>query len=298
MELRHLRYFSAVAEQLSFVKAAEGLHITQPPLSRQIQELEQEIGTPLFLREGKRILLTQAGESFLADVKQLLASLESAIVRTRQIGQRDVGPLRIGAVNYLIGRLVPDFLGELQKRFPDAKVEIDALPTEAQAEALRAGRLDFGFVRAWVDTEGLVYEDLGEEKLALCYPRGRYAGDNVQECLNSLEDLPFIALNPAYSPGLANKVGEILATYGKEPRSAFECNDADTLLNLVSSGVGWAVFSLGYLATDQYPLSYLLLDESIGFGLIHRPGPKGEEACAFRNIVRAKFGLPEEKIDS
>lgn len=294
MELRHLRYFSAVAEQLSFVKAAELLHITQPPLSRQIQELEQEIGTALFSREGKRVMLTPAGESFWADVKGLLASLELSLARTRKIGQIGTGPLRIGAVNYLIGKLVPDFLGELQKSFPDARVEIEALPTEAQADAVRAGRLDFGFVRDWVHSEGLVYEPLGEERLALCFQKGIYGGSDPKECLERLEGLPFIALNPIYSPGLAKRVGEVLASHGVAPRVAYECNDADTLLNLVTTGVGWAVFLCAYISGSQYPLSYIELDGSISFGLIHRAGPFDGEALAFRNIVRAKYGLSVE----
>ena len=291
MELRHLRYFSAVAEQLSFVKAAEILHITQPPLSRQIQELEQEIGTALFLREGKRVALTPAGESFWTDAKEILASLEMALARARRIGQIGTGPLRIGAVNYLIGKLVPDFLGELQKLYPEARVEIEALPTEAQAEAIRAGRLDFGFVRDWVHSEGLVYEPLGEEKLALCYPGGLYEGNDIRKGLALIRELPFIALNPAYSPGLANRVTEVLASYGVEPRVAYECNDADTLLNLVATGVGWAVFLLAYIAGDQYPLSYIAFEGSISFGLIHRPGSFDGEARAFRDIVRAKYGI-------
>ncbi|MDA8410541.1 MAG: LysR substrate-binding domain-containing protein [Treponema sp.] len=290
MELRHLRYFSAVAEQLSFVRAADALHITQPPLSRQIQELEQEIGTALFLREGKRVALTPAGESFLADVKALMASLEMALAKTRRIGQCGTGPLRIAAVNYLIGKLVPEFIGELQKLYPEARVEIEALPTEAQADALRAGRLDFGFVRDWVHSEGLVYEPLGEEKLALCYQRGIYEGKNVDACLAQLQGLPFIALNPAYSPGLAGRVHDLLSAHGVEPRAAYECSDADTLLNLVSSGVGWAVFLLAYLEGGQYSLSYCAFAESISFGLIHRPGPFDGEALAFRDIVRAKYG--------
>ena len=294
MELRHLRYFSAVAEQLSFVRAAEVLHITQPPLSRQIQELEQEIGTALFLREGKRVALTPAGESFLADVKGLMSSLDMALAKARRIGQSGTGPLRIGAVNYLIGKLVPDFLGELQKSYPEARVEIEALPTEAQADAIRAGRLDFGFVRDWVHSEGLVYEPLGDEKLALCYQTGIYEGEDIDACLARLNIHPFIALNPAYSPGLAKRVQELLASHGIEPRVAYECNDADTLLNLVATGVGWAVFLLAYIAGGQYPLSYNTFEGSISFGLIHRPGPFDGEALAFRDIVRAKYGYPKD----
>ena len=290
MELRHLRYFTAVAEQLSFVRAAEVLHITQPPLSRQIQELEQEIGVPLFLREGKKIVLTPAGESLLVDTRELFARLETAIAQTRRIGQQGQGPLRIGAVGYMIGRLVPELLSELQKTFPEAKVEIESLPTEAQSEAMRAGRLDFGFVLDWVDADGFAFKALGEEKLAIVFPKDRYQGNDLAECLNSLEDLSFIALNPGYSPGLARRIDEILASHGKSPRAAYECNDADTLLSLIGTGVGWAVFPFPSIATDQHVVSYLLLESSLSFGLIHRPGDLDERSLAFLDIVRAKFG--------
>lgn len=297
MELRHLRYFQAVAEQLSFVKAAELLHITQPPLSRQIQELEQEIGTALFVREGKRIGLSPAGEAFRAEVRDILSTLELAVAKARRIGEGGNGPLRIGAVNYLIGKLLPEILGELQKVYPDAKVEIDALPTEAQTEAVRSGRLDFGFVRDWVDTEGLVYEPLGEERLALCFPKDRYRGRSPSACFKQLAELPFIGLNPLYSPGLSKRINEVLQAYGIEPRAAYECNDADTLLNMVGKGMGWAVFSLSYLSPELYPVSFLSLEGSISFGLIHRAGVFDGQARAFRRIVLAKFGIVTEDRD-
>ena len=293
MELRHLRYFVAVAEQLSFVKAAETLHISQPPLSRQIQELEEEIGTLLNSRQGNRIYLTAAGEYFKAEAVHILEKLDAVARAARQIGVGGARPLRLGAVNYLVGKLIPHLLGELQREYPDIKVEIVALPTESQEQAIRNGQMDFGFVRQWVKSEGLVYEQLGQEKLAVCHPRDKYAGRSVLRCLKSLEDTPFIALSPQTAPGLQQFIEGILKKRGIAPKIGYECNDAETVVRLVEEGLGWAVFSSTYLRTrDGEKHKAMDLDETIDFGLVYLPGELIPEAIAFRSVVREHFGKP------
>lgn len=293
MELRHLRYFAAVAEHLSFVRAAEVLHISQPPLSRQIQELEEEIGTQLFSRQGNRTTLTAAGEYFKVETLRVLEKIDAVVKAARQIGIGASRPLRIGAVNYLVGKLIPHLLGELQREYPDIKIEIVAVPTEAQENAIRNGQLDFGFVRQWVRTEGLIYERLGEERLAICFPSEVYRGKSAARCLKTLEGYPFIAMSTQTAPGLMQYMLTVLDTYGVKPKLGYECNDAETVVRLVEEGLGWALFPATYLRSHTGERQRSLeLDATINFGLIYQPGELIPEAIAFRSVVREHFGNP------
>src|SRR5512132_1230001 len=163
MELRHLRYFLAVAEELHFGRAAARVRIAQPPLSQQIRQLEQELGITLFNRTKRRVELTPAGRAFLEHARQILAETERAKRVAQRAGRGEIGRLAIGFVASADLDLLPRVLRVWRARFPDVDVELHALLTAAQAEALRHGRVDVGFVRLPMDETGLVVDAITRE---------------------------------------------------------------------------------------------------------------------------------------
>ena len=145
MELRHLRYFAAVAQELNFRRAAERLHLAQPSLSRQVRDLEEEIGARLLERDRRQVALTEAGRVLLKEVPRLLAEVAAAIEATREAGRVTRGTLRIGNVGVLSASFLPGSLAAFHQRFPQAEVEILELGMDEQVAALLAGKIQVGF---------------------------------------------------------------------------------------------------------------------------------------------------------
>jgi DNA-binding transcriptional LysR family regulator len=146
MELRHLRYFVAVANALSFTKAAEHLHLAQPSLTRQIKDLEAEIGVRLFDRAGKRTSLTPEGESFLLDARQLLAACEQSVLAVQRLSRGEAVQLNIGYVANLYHDLLPATLGAFRKACPRTALNLFDMTPAEQYQALEGRKIDLGFV--------------------------------------------------------------------------------------------------------------------------------------------------------
>ncbi len=168
MELRHLRYFIAVAEELHFGKAAERLHIAQPPLSQQIQQLEASIGVKLFHRKTKRqIQLTEAGKVFLQEVYQLLVQLETSVALTQRIGTGQTGQLRIGFTSLAIYDLLPLILRQFREQFPEVELVLLELTTSQQEQALRDSLIHVGFAHPPLEDDTLSYKCIYRESLVV-----------------------------------------------------------------------------------------------------------------------------------
>jgi DNA-binding transcriptional LysR family regulator len=148
MELRHLRYFVAVAEQLHFRHAAEIVHVAQPALSQQIRQLEEEIGATLFERSRHKVCLTPAGKAFYENAQRILQQADQAVVKARKVESGDAGTIRIGFVSTAAIRVLPDAMKKLQRQVPSAEVEISKLAAGEQIDGLYREQLDIGFVHA------------------------------------------------------------------------------------------------------------------------------------------------------
>ena len=160
MEIRHLLYFKTVAEHLHFRNAAASLFISQPPLSRQIKELEEELGVQLFLRNNKRVILTDAGKYFKGEVDTLLTRLEESKNIARQIHLAESGELNIGYISSVYQPHLAAVLKDLRNVFPHIKTSLYERPTVKQIEALEQGKLDVGILRAPVQSDKLVVQTL------------------------------------------------------------------------------------------------------------------------------------------
>ena len=146
MELRHLRYFVAVADELHFGRAAEKLHISQPPLSMQIRALEDELGVALLNRTRRHVSLTRAGQAFLQDARQILEKTDQAVLTARRAGRGEIGELAVGFISVADYNLLPLVLREFRRRYPMVSLSLKEATTDAQLDDLREGRIDVGFL--------------------------------------------------------------------------------------------------------------------------------------------------------
>lgn len=268
MELRHLRYFAVLAAEGNFRRAAERLHMSQPPLSRQIRLLEEELGVELLSRSGKRFTLTPAGRALASGAERLLERA-SALVREVQLHAPEGGArVRIGSVGSLVHSFVPELLVHLSHAFPELRFELKELSSDQQAQALRSGAIDLGFSRGWIESEGLRFAHLGDEFLALIHPASMEA--EAGRGLAAFAGRPFVA---GTAPGMTERVAEACARAGFQPKPSFECEQFGSILKLVGAGLGWAVIpaeALRRVAVEG--VRALRLDERIPYGVAYREG--------------------------
>ena len=167
MELRHLRYFSALAERLNFTRAAEDVHVTQSTLSHQIKQLEDELGTPLFQRVGKRVTLSTEGQLFLPSVTKALKEIDSGIVTLKDVGVPVAGEVIVGTTHTFNLSLIPACLAAFLTRNPSVKVRVEELPAIDVCKGVATGDLDIGIAYPPSDTVALSFEPLYNEELVL-----------------------------------------------------------------------------------------------------------------------------------
>lgn len=235
MELRHLRYFQALAETLNFTRAAERLHIAQPPLSRQIQQLEEELGVTL-LERGRPLRLTEAGRFFHEHSNALLEQLAKVCDNTRRIGQGEKTWLGIGFAPSTLYGVLPELIRRLRS---DAELELglNEMTTLQQVEALKAGRIDIGFGRIHIEDPAIHQEVLTLDPLVAALP----AGHPLLAAPASLEALarePFVLYPGNPRPSYADHVLALFATHGLQIRVAQWTNELQTAIGLVAAGIG------------------------------------------------------------
>ncbi|MGA2020903.1 MAG: LysR substrate-binding domain-containing protein [Candidatus Sulfotelmatobacter sp.] len=217
MELRHVRYFIAVAEYLNFSKAAQQLHIAQPPLSRQIRQLEEALGVALFTRDKRRVALTKAGQAFLDEARKLVLQAGHAMEAARHAQKGESGIVRIGIASGL-GGVVSRVVFEHRKRLPAIDIECRDVFSTLQNEALRKGEIDIGFLRPPVDQADLDCELLFEEEFVAVLPRTHRLAKRRSLRLKEIADEPLILFHRSFSSGLHDKILGLYSKQGITPR--------------------------------------------------------------------------------
>lgn len=293
MELRHLRYFIAVARRLSFTKAAETLRLSQPSLSRQIRELERAVGTPLLDRSGKSIRLTAAGDYFLCEAERLVDGIDAACSTARDIASRS-RVLSIGCVHFFFSKGLAPLLEKLREEDPGLKVEIRILSTEAQEKALLSGGIELGFVRSWVRGNPLSFEPMTEESLSILFHSSvpMPSGASATECLSALSGLPYIGLAPSAASGLVDVIDSACGAFGLRPEPSYVCNDTFSIISLVSAGLGWSLLP-NFELTDKLPSNLRSLSlpcKKIVIGVSYREESLSPEGAHFLVRAREHFG--------
>lgn len=244
IELRHLRYFVAIAESMSFRAAAERLHISQPPLSRQMKQLERELGTALFERHGRRIQLTEAGSRFLGDAMAVLDGIAQARETALQIGSGSRGRIRLGFVSTALYGILPNVVRALQRRHKDIELVLRELTLPAQLRALDRGEIDAGIVIEPPSLDGLESLDLYLEPLVLCLPdRHALAATPPRRPIaaRALAGETFISFPRELAPGLHDRIVEYAARAGFDLTLGQQAVQMQTIVGLVSVGLGVAI---------------------------------------------------------
>lgn len=243
MELRHLLYFKTVAEQLNFRKAAGKLFISQPPLSRQIKELESELGALLFIRKDKRVTLTDAGKYFKTEVDTIFARLEESRTIVRQIHNSESGELKIGYISSVYQSHLADVLKSMREVFPHIKTNLFEIPTQTQIRALELGNLDVGILRGPVQSEQLKVQTLFFDPFVVVVPASKGKGGDKQHpnIAARLKTSPFIFFSKDIAPHYNEKLIEICARLGFKPDIVHEANNAHSILQLVEAGLGVSI---------------------------------------------------------
>ena len=239
MELRQLRYFVAVAEELHFRRAAERLHMSQPPLSTAIRALEQDIGVELLLRSRRRVELTPAGAAFLTEARRILESVESAADVARRVGRGELGRLSIGFVGSAMYGRLPDILRVFRAERPDVALSLSELTTARQLEALKSHTIDVGVLRppSALD-EGIRTETLVTERVAVALPSAHPLARSRRVELSDLVDEPLVLLDRREAPGLRESIRKAVLEAGGEAHVVQEVTEMQTLIGLVAAGLG------------------------------------------------------------
>ncbi len=241
MELRHLRYFVTLAEELHFGKAAEKLHIAQPPLSQQIRQLETELGFDLFHRTKRKVELSEAGKAFLTEVQQIFRQLEQAIFLGRQTSRGEIGQLVIGFVSSAAYNILPDILRNFRNHVSGVNLELHELTTDEQLRWFQLGRIDVGFVRPPVDENTYKSKIVFQESLIIALPQNHPLANQDKVSLQSLKNESFILFPRFLAPGLYDLIISFCQQVGFSPKVAQEAIQMQTIVSLVAAEIGVAI---------------------------------------------------------
>ena len=256
MELRHLRYFVAVAEELHFHRAAERLHISQPPLSQQIRALERELDVLLLDRNRRSVSLTPAGSVFLNEARAILDAVEAATEAARSVARGEAGRLAIGFVGSAMHGALPDVLREYRRTHPAVALALTELPTAAQLEALAAGRIDVGVLRPPVREPGLALATIQTEPFVVALPEDHPLAAEQEVPLAALLDEPFVLLSRREAPGLHLSLAEAMSAAGGVPRVVQEAREMQTVVGLVAAGLGVSLVPASVGADAHHGVAY------------------------------------------
>lgn len=295
MELRHVRYFLAVAEYLNFSKAAQQLHIAQPPLSRQIRQLEDDLGVALFLRNKRHVELTKAGHVFLDEARKLVVQAGRAAEAARHAQKEESGLVKIGIASGL-GGAVARVVAEHCARFPSINIECKDVFSALQNEALHKGEIDVGFLRPPVDQVNLDCELLFEEEFVVVLPKSHRLAQRKFVRMKDIADEPLIIFDRSFSSGLYDKILGLYSRQGLTPHFAVTHVEAHEEAGAIMVASGKAIFvGAGAIVTrsvDGIELASVRLKEAEAKIEVYMAWRRDKESTAvfsFLDSVRRVF---------
>jgi DNA-binding transcriptional LysR family regulator len=241
MELRQLRYFVAVAEDLHFGHAAQRLRIAQPALSRQIQALEEELQVQLLFRNRRRVQITPAGQVFLERSRLLLSRAEDAILAAQRAGDGVSGSLNLGFVGSATYDMLPAVLRAFTQTFPEVELILSEMTVHAQLEALTEKRIDIGLLRLPRKTEGLVFQTISREPLYAALPSSHRLAQVTAVRLSALAGEPFVLYPDHPRPSWTEFVIGLCHQAGFQPTVVQRTVEIQTTLSLVAAGIGVSI---------------------------------------------------------
>ena len=238
LDFRQLKYFVAVAEEGNIGRAALRLHVSQPPLTRQIQQLEERLGTELFVRTPKGVQVTSAGLFFLEGARSMVALMERTVERTQLAGQGQRGRLDVGIFGSGTLDVIPKLLQHFSRLFPDVRVVLHTMNKIEQIEALRQRRIEIGFNRLVADMPDIASELVKREEMLVAIREDHPLNTQAEIGLHRLADLPMIVFPSGSRPNYIDHVFQLFKANGLLPTVTQEVGDAATGVALVAGGLG------------------------------------------------------------
>ncbi|MEM9931502.1 MAG: LysR substrate-binding domain-containing protein [Bacteroidota bacterium] len=261
IELRHLRYFQAVATDLHFRKAAERLYIAQPGLSRQIKQLETTLGYPLFTRNNRQVALTPAGHYLKGEVDAILLRLEGALQHSKLLHEGMEGRLNFGYVGSAMQNVIPELLLRFRANYPNIRYGLEALDNQQQIDRLLAREIDIGFVRLEHIPAELSSCPVFVDTFSLVLPQQHPLTPETFTSMAQLKDEPFILFDAAYSRPYFDRVMEIFDHAGFRPNISHRTVHATTIYRLVENGFGLSVVPTSLQMGYQLGVKFIELDQ-------------------------------------
>ena len=263
MELRHLRYFLVVAEELNFGRAAERLAMSQPPLSVAIRQLEDAVGTRLLERNSKSVRLTAAGKALVQSATQVLEQAEDDKRLAHAVGEGKDGSLRVGFVGGMLFRGLPQALQRLAQSHPQLEVQLTELNTQDQISGLQQGRLDLGFVHSVQAAPDLQMRLVSSEQFLACVPHGHPLAQRQRVALAELIGEPFVMFSQAASPNYHAQILAMCSQAGLQPTIRHEVRHWLSVLSLVAQGMGVALVPEALAAADMDGVALIPLQRRV-----------------------------------
>ena len=272
-ELRHLVYFREVARHLHFRRAAEGLLVAQPALSRQIAQLEAALGAPLFTRSSRRVELTAAGQALLERIEPVLRTLAKIPGELKALAGGETGLVRVGFSGLAMATVLPGILREFHRRFPGIRLELNESPTAIQLKALAADELGCGFFHPDAVTPGLATRQILREKNGVLLPADHPLTRQPALRLRDLADTPFVLFPRTHNPGFYDRILAAFARARVTPRIAEEVWPRANAIGLVRAGLG---------ATFMCPSEARQLPSEVAFRPLEGSAPESRLVVGWR----------------
>lgn len=241
LEFRHIKYFLAVAEDLHFRKAAERLFISQPGLSRQIKQMEEDLGIQLFVRNNRKVTLTSAGNYLQRELTQHLTNIDNSLKYAKLLQDGKLGELRFGYVGSAMQYIIPDILVRFKEILSDVKFGFKEMDNQKQIENLLSQEIDIGFVRLDRVPRDIAIKPILKEPFCLVLPKEHVINESNYKNLSQLKDESFILFDPSYSPSYYEKVLQIFDESDFTPIVSHNTIHAASIYKLVENGFGLSI---------------------------------------------------------
>jgi DNA-binding transcriptional LysR family regulator len=286
LELRHLRYFVAVAEELHFARAAQRLHMSQPPLSQQIRRLEEIVGCPLFARTSRWVKLTPAGETLLERARRVLRNVQRDIQDVRSVGEGEVGTLNVGFVGSAMLTTLPETFREFRETFPGVSLRLCESFTSQVLEGLQNGTLDAGILRDSDPVDSVNVTTLFSESYVAVLPGTHRCARQKSISPGTLRDEPFVYYPRSAGTRAFEKPFTVFEEYGFRPQIVQEASHWVSILRLVGAGLGVSIAPacVQRLASTEVvcvPLRHAKVTSNIELGLV-----KGDRRPIVEHFVK------------
>ena len=261
MELRHLKYLVALGQELHFARAADKLFITQPALSRQIQQLEEEVGVKLVERTKRKVALTTAGAYFFDEATYVINHLEQVVQATQRKAAGEEGQIRIGFVGSAMQNIIPDLLLRLNEAYPRIHTSLEELSNVEQLRALAQDRLDIGFLRMRQVPGDFEKKMVFQDSFSLVVPKNHRVGPDNFTSLSQFKDEAFILFSNEYSQEYFDNIMSIFTDHDFEPNVSHRSVHANTIFRLVEKQLGVAIIPSALARGVDLDVTFISLKE-------------------------------------